>query len=144
GSSASRIVGCSRTLMAPRTPMVANHTNMTGPNRRPITAVPLRCKQNSAISTTTASGRIYGATADAAQDHSQLVDLRFITISFRHGASLHLCAAHPQLPVTLLFRGILQVLLDITNLRLNLAEVLLNVAFCFQSRIADDLAGSFF
>ena len=40
--------------------------------------------------------------ADAAQDHSQLVDLRFMTISFRHGGSLHLCAAHPQLPGTLM------------------------------------------
>jgi hypothetical protein len=38
----------------------------------------------------------------------------------------------------------LQVLLDITNLRLNLAEVLLNVAFCFQRRITDDFAGRFF
>jgi hypothetical protein len=37
----------------------------------------------------------------------------------------------------------LQVLLDITNLRLNLAEVLLNVAFCFQRPIADDFAGRF-
>jgi hypothetical protein len=38
--------------------------------------------------------------ADAAQDPSQPVNLRFMTISFRHGVSLHLCAAHPQLPVT--------------------------------------------
>ncbi len=29
---------------------------------------------------------------DAAQDHAQLVDLRFMKISFRHGVSLHLCA----------------------------------------------------
>jgi hypothetical protein len=42
-----------------------------------------------------------------AQDHSQLVDLRFMAISFRHGVSLQLCAAHPQLPVTLL-RGFCQ------------------------------------
>ena len=40
--------------------------------------------------------------ADAAQDHSQLEDLRFITICFRHGLSLPLCAAHPQFPGTLL------------------------------------------
>ena len=34
-------------------------------------------------------------------------------------------------------------MLDITKLRLSVAEVLLNVAFCFQRRIADDLAGGF-
>jgi alpha,alpha-trehalase len=34
--------------------------------------------------------------ADSAQDHAQLVDLRFMTIGVRHGVSLHLCAAHPQ------------------------------------------------
>jgi hypothetical protein len=34
--------------------------------------------------------------ADSAQDYSQLVELRFMTISFRHGVSLHLRAAHPQ------------------------------------------------
>jgi len=38
----------------------------------------------------------------------------------------------------------LQVPLDFTYFRLNFAEVLLNVAFCFQRRIADDLADSFF
>src|ERR1017187_6181692 len=41
-----------------------------------------------------------------------------------------------------LFRDILQILLDITNLRLNFAEVLLNVAFCFQRLVAYELAGS--
>jgi HupE / UreJ protein len=30
-----------------------------------------------------------------------LVDLRFMTIGFGHGVRLHLCAAHPKLPVTL-------------------------------------------
>jgi hypothetical protein len=39
---------------------------------------------------------------DAAQNHAKLVDLRFMKIIFRHGVSLHLCAAHPPLSVTLL------------------------------------------
>jgi hypothetical protein len=39
--------------------------------------------------------------ADAAHNRSELVNLRFMTIGFRHGVSLHLCATHPQLPVTL-------------------------------------------
>jgi hypothetical protein len=43
-----------------------------------------------------------------------------------------------------LFRGILQVLLDIANLRLKLAEILLNVTFCFQRLVSHELGGSFF
>ena len=35
--------------------------------------------------------------ADAPQHHAELKDLRFRTNRFHHAASLHLCAAHPQL-----------------------------------------------
>jgi hypothetical protein len=47
-----------------------------------------------------------------------------------------------ELKPSALVRDILQVLLDITNLRLNFAEVLLNVAFGFQRLVAYELAGS--
>src|SRR5450759_1490884 len=42
-----------------------------------------------------------------------------------------------------LFRGILHVFFDVTELRLTLAEVLFNVAFSFQCLVAHELAGRF-
>lgn len=46
--------------------------------------------------------------ADAPQHSPQLIDLSFVTISFRHGTSLRWCTAHPQLPVTLERQGFLR------------------------------------
>ncbi len=42
--------------MAPSSAMSANHTTITGPNSRPMTAVPLRWTANSASRITSASG----------------------------------------------------------------------------------------
>ena len=63
------------------------------------------------------------------------------TDMFRLGRTLFAVDGRPKRSA--LFGGILQVLLDITKLRLNLAEVLLNVASCFQRLVAYELAGSF-
>ena len=40
--------------------------------------------------------------ADSAQDHAKLEDLDFRSSFYRHAASVHLCAAHPQLSAALL------------------------------------------
>ncbi len=43
-------------LMTPVTASTINHRHMTGPNKRPMTAVPLLCIQNRPDSTTTVIG----------------------------------------------------------------------------------------
>jgi hypothetical protein len=40
-------------------------------------------------------------------------------------------------------QGLFRVSLDVAELRLNLAEVLLNIAFCLQHFVTDDPAGGF-
>jgi hypothetical protein len=54
-----------------------------------------------------------------------------------------LLAVEDRLKRSVLFRRIFYVFLEVTELRLNLAEVLLNIAFCFQRLVAHDFAGSF-
>src|SRR5262249_12365230 len=49
GLTALRISGAAQILMTPSTPMTRNQPTMTGPNRRPMLAVPRRCIMNSPI-----------------------------------------------------------------------------------------------
>src|SRR5262245_16880079 len=57
GLSALRISGAAQILMAPSKPMTTNQTTMTGPNRRPMLAVPRCCIANSPIRIASVSGR---------------------------------------------------------------------------------------
>ncbi len=63
GSSARRISGAAQTLTRPSTPMTTNQTTMTGPNNRPMLAVPRRWIANKPIRTASVTGRTKSANA---------------------------------------------------------------------------------
>jgi hypothetical protein len=56
GFSACRITGAWTMLITPITASTANQTSMTGPNQRPMPAVPWRCTLYRISSTTIVSG----------------------------------------------------------------------------------------
>src|SRR5215471_117032 len=58
GLSALRISGAAQILMAPSQPMTTNQPIMTGPNRRPMLAVPRCCIANSPTRIASVSGRM--------------------------------------------------------------------------------------
>src|SRR5262249_48932304 len=63
GLTALRISGAAQILMTPSTPMTRNQPIMTGPNRRPMLAVPRRCIMNSPIRIASVSGKMKSSNA---------------------------------------------------------------------------------
>ena len=58
GSTALRMAGAAEMLTAPSRPMTTNQPTMTGPNRRPMVAVPRHCTMNSPIRIASVSGKM--------------------------------------------------------------------------------------
>ena len=65
GLTALRMAGAATMLTAPSNPMTRNHTTMTGPNRRPMVAVPRRCTMKSPIRIASVSGTMKSSKAGA-------------------------------------------------------------------------------